>query len=140
MDGYFSSYVNKGDVTQQFEALKELNDFCHNKAIDFLYVQTPYKISEYDDKDVSGKLDFFVQNANELLAELDGVNIDYYDIQDTIHENKINHHDLFYKTDHHWLTTTGSWASQNILKFCNDTYGWNADISLLDPDQCIMRK
>lgn len=134
-DGYLSSYVEKKDTSQQFEALSFLNDFCQNKDIDFLYVQAPYKISEYDDVDVSGKLDFSNQNANDLLDKLDAAGIDYYDIRDTIHENNIHNHDLFYKTDHHWLTTTGLWAAQNILGVCNEKYGWNADISLLDSDK-----
>jgi hypothetical protein len=98
-------------------------------------VQAPYKISEYDDTAVSGTMDFSNQNANELLAMLDASGIDYYDIRETIHENHIYNHDLFYRTDHHWLTTTGLWASQNILSFCNETYGWNADLSLLDADK-----
>ena len=134
-DGYLSRYVEKRDATQHYEALSEINDFCQDEKIDFLYVQAPYKISEYDDADVSGKLDFSNQNANDLLAKLDASGIDYYDIRDTIQENNINNHDLFYKTDHHWLTTTGLWASQNILSFCNDKYGWNSDLSLLDANQ-----
>lgn len=134
-DGYLSNYEEKKDTSQQFAALSEFNDYCQKKAIDFLYVQAPCKISEYDDTDISGMLDFSNQNANDLLAKLEDANIEYYDIRETIHENNIHNHDLFYKTDHHWLTTTGLWASQNILKYCNDTYGWNADVSLLDANQ-----
>jgi hypothetical protein len=134
-DGYLSEYVEKRDVTPNYEALFELNDFCQDNGINFLYVQTPYKISEYDDTDVSGLLDFSNQNANDLLAMLGASGIDYYDIRETIHENNIHNHDLFYKTDHHWLATAGLWASQNILSFCNDKYGWIAELSLLDSDQ-----
>jgi hypothetical protein len=134
-DGYLSSYVEKKDITQQYDELVELNAFCQEQSIDFLYVQAPYKISEYDDSDVSGTLDFSNQNVNDLLKKLDAADIDYYDIRETIHENQLYNHDLFYKTDHHWLTTTGLWASQNILAFCNETYGWNADLSLLDADR-----
>jgi hypothetical protein len=134
-DGYLTSYVSKQDTSQQYEALAELNDFCQDGGIDFLYVQAPYKISEYDDTDVSGTVDFSNQNADELLEQLDDVGIDYYDIRETIHENNLYNHDLFYRTDHHWLTTTGLWAAQNILAYCNENYGWNADLSLLDANQ-----
>jgi hypothetical protein len=134
-DGYLSGYTEKRDTTKQCEALSELNDFCEERGIGLLYVMAPYKISEYDDADVSGTLDFSNQNANEFLAGLDAAGIDYYDIRETIHENKMNQHELFYKTDHHWLTTTGLWAAQNILAYCNKAYGWNADLSLLDADQ-----
>jgi hypothetical protein len=134
-DGYLTSYVSKQDTSQQYEALAELNDFCQDESIDFVYVQAPYKISEYDDTDVSGTVDFSNQNADALLAQLYDAGIDYYDIRETIHENNLSNHDLFYKTDHHWTTTTGLWAAQNILAYCNENYGWNADLSLLDAEQ-----
>jgi hypothetical protein len=134
-DGYLTSYANKRNTSQQYAALAELNDFCQDEGIDFLYVQAPYKISEYDDTEVSGILDFSNQNADELLEQLDDAGIDYYDIRETIHENNLYNHDLFYITDHHWLTTTGLWAAQNILAYCNENYDWNADLSLLDADQ-----
>jgi hypothetical protein len=66
---------------------------------------------------------------------LDASGIDYYDIRETIHENNLNNHELFYKTDNHWLTTTGLWAAQNILSVINERYGWNTDTSLLDSNQ-----
>jgi hypothetical protein len=134
-DGYLTSYVSKKDTAQQYESLSELNDFCKNEGIDFLYVQAPYKISEYDDTDVSGTVDFSNQNADALLVQLDDAGIDYYDIRETIHENNLYNHDLFYRTDHHWKATTGLWAAQNILAYCNENYGWNADLSLLDAEQ-----
>jgi hypothetical protein len=133
-DGYLTSYTEKIDVTEDSEALIDLDGYCQNKNIDFLYVQAPYKISEYDDTGISGTVDFSNQNADELLAQLDKKGIDYYDIRETIHENNLNNHELFYKTDHHWLTTTALWAAQNILSFCNDRYDLNADLSLLDSD------
>jgi hypothetical protein len=100
-----------------------------------LYVQAPYKISEYDDIAISGALDFSNQNADNLINRLEDAGIEYYDIRQTIHDNNMYNHDLFYKTDHHWLTTTGLWAAQNILNVCNDRYGWNAELSLLDTNQ-----
>lgn len=134
-DGYLTSYVSKQDISHQYEALVELNAFCQDECIDFLYIQAPYKISEYDDTDVSGIVDFSNQNADELLAQLDDAGIDYYDIRENIHENNLSNHDLFYKTDHHWKTTTGLWAAQNILAYCNEKYGWNTNLSLLNDDK-----
>jgi hypothetical protein len=134
-DGYLTSFVSKKDTSQQYEAISELNDFCGEEGIDFLYIQAPCKVSEYDDTDVSGTVDFSNQNIDELLAKLENAGIDYYDIRETIHENNLYNHDLFYRTDHHWTTTTGLWAAQNILAYCNENYGWNAELSRLDAGQ-----
>jgi hypothetical protein len=134
-EGYFAGFAEEKDMTQQYEALSDLYDYCKKKGLDFLYVQAPSKISEYDDTEVSGILDFSNQNVNSLLSKLDDSDIDYFDIREVIHNSGINNHTLFYNTDHHWLTTTGLWAAQNILAFCNDTYKWNANISLLEANQ-----
>jgi hypothetical protein len=79
------------ETSQQYDALAELNDFCEDEGIDFLYIQAPYKISEYCDTDnVSGILDFANQNADELLVQLDSTGINYYDIRETIYESNFN--------------------------------------------------
>lgn len=131
-DGYLSEYVEKGDITPQFEAVQQLNNYCKKNNMNFLYVTAPYKISEYDDSDISGVVDFSNQNANELMNRLSEAGIDNYDIRKTIHEEGVNNHSLFYRTDHHWLTTTGMWGAQQILDYCNKTYNWNVDTSKLD--------
>ncbi|MDO4219415.1 MAG: DHHW family protein [Synergistaceae bacterium] len=134
-DEYLTSYCAKKNVTDQFNAIRELNDYCKNNKIDFLYVQTPSKISQYDDKDMSGFVDFANQNANELLQRLRATSIDTFDIREAIHKAGFNNHSLFYRTDHHWRTTTGIWAAQQILKYCCDKYGWTVQTDLLNLEQ-----
>lgn len=134
-DGYLSAYVEKRDVTAQYEALKQLDEYCQDNNMDFLYVAAPYKISEYDDSEISGSVDFSNQNANELMRRLSEAGIDNYDIRQTIHDEGLDNHSLFYRTDHHWLTTTGMWGAQQILKYCNNTYGWSSDTTKLDLEQ-----
>jgi hypothetical protein len=134
-DGHLTECIEEKDTTEHCLALTELDGYLRSKDIDLLYVQAPCKISEYDDESVSGVLDFSNQNVDELLTGLKEANIDYYDIRESIHDNNLSNHDLFYKTDHHWTTATGLWASQNILAFCNEQYGWNANLALLESDQ-----
>ena len=134
-DGYLTGFVSPCDTSGCFTSLSGLHTFCKKKNIHFLYVQAPYKISKYDDKDISGKQDFSNQNADALLQKLNGAGIDCYDLREAIHNENLYHHGLFYRTDHHWLGTTGLWAAQRILGYCNEKYGWNADLSLLEADQ-----
>jgi len=131
-DGYLTEYVEKRDATNQYLALKEFNEYCIKNDYDFLFVTAPYKISEYDDTDISGTLDFSNQNANELNALLTSSSIDCLDIREIIKDNGLNNHELFYRTDHHWLTTTGMWGAQKILEYCNEQYEWNANSECLD--------
>lgn len=43
----------------------------------------------------------------------------HYSQQEAEHE-KINHHDLFYKTDYYWKAETGLWAVGIMAEFLND--------------------
>jgi len=131
-DGYLTSYIAKQDVSTHFLSLAELNNFCENNGCEFLFVSAPYKISEYDDAEISGSLDFSNQNTNDLIGLLKDNDISCFDIRQVIHDEGKNHHSLFYKTDHHWLTTTGIWGAQKILDYCNEHYGWQANSTCLD--------
>lgn len=131
-DGYLSSYIEPKDVAQHAEELISFKNFCENEGTSFLYVQAPYKISEYDDLDVTNTSDFSNANANEFIKALKQSDTDVLDLRELIHQEGFNNHDMFYRTDHHWTVQTGLWATQRMLGYCNENYGWNADLSKLD--------
>lgn len=95
-------------------------------------MQAPYKISKTQDKDISGVIDFSNQNADDLILQLRQANVDVYDFRDVIDTEGLNHHDLFYRTDHHWRAETGLWASRHILEYLNQYYNYDVDPDLLN--------
>lgn len=133
-DGYLTEFIEETDMTENAKSVIELNQYCKDRNIDFLYIQAPYKISKYDDIDISGKLDFSNQNADALLDRLSDAEVPTYDLREEIYKGKLKHHELFYRTDHHWLPTTGLWASEKISEYCNDHYNFHIDTSLMDID------
>lgn len=48
-----------------------------------------------------------------------------------MHESGFNHHEAFFKTDHHWKPETGLWAAGEILKILRDNYKWPVNPDLL---------
>lgn len=114
-ENYFAGFCAKHDVTEAAESTAALASFCETQDIDFLYIQLPFKISKFDDPDLSGSVDFSNQNADDFLRLLDKNDVDYYDLRETIHEEGLNHRDLFYETDHHWKAETGLWAAGEFL-------------------------
>ena len=131
-DGYLTSLVAKKDVSEVANSTIELANYCERKGIDFLYIQAPYKISKYDDKSISGTVDFSNQNADAFLALLEDAGVDTFDIREVIFDEKLPHHELFYRTDHHWRAETGFWASRHILQLLKESYGYDIDPSVLD--------
>ena len=134
-DGYLTEYVEKRDVTEHANALIGLDRFCKENGCEFLYIQAPSKVCKYDDKQISGSSDFSNQNADEMIKTIEESGVDVLDLRDAIHDAGFSHHKVFYRTDHHWLPATGLWAARKTLEYCNENYGFNADVSRLDSDQ-----
>ena len=134
-DGYLTSYTEQYDTAECAQSLAKFAEYCKNFGSKFLYVQAPCKISQYQDTGISGKIDFANQNCDEFLESISKEGIDYLDLRESIKEAAFNNHELFFRTDHHWQPTTGLWAAQKTLKYCNEKYGYHADISRLDENK-----
>lgn len=131
-DGHLMVYTMEKDVSSSVRSVTDFARSCEERQIGFLYVQTPYKICKYEDKDVSGTLDFSNQNADALLNGLEEANVPYLDLRDAMHETDIRHHDLFYKTDHHWKAETGLWAASVLAEKLNNDFGFSMDPALYE--------
>ena len=133
-DDYLVTYKPYYDTEEHSEALISFNEYCHNQGIDMMYVLVPAKICTYQDDDKCGSVDFTNKNADELISHLNMAGVDFLDLREVLHEEGLNHHKMFYKTDHHWTTTTGIWASQKVLNYCNEHYdlGANTDKMTID--------
>ena len=131
-DGHWTDFHEKVDTREHAEAVIRLDRYCKDKDIRFLYIQAPHKICKYEDKEISGTFDHTNQNADDLLRSLSDAGVSTYDLRDELHEEGLDHHELFFKTDHHWLPTTGLWAAGKIMYHLNGAYGWHMDTSLTD--------
>lgn len=132
-DGYLSSIVERKDVSEDIDATIDFAHFCKERNSRFLFALAPHKICRYDD--VSGTLDFSNQNADAFIARLQSEGIETVDFRDVIHEEKLSHRELFYRTDHHWKAETGLWASRHILKMLIESYGYAVDLTVLNDDR-----
>lgn len=136
-DGYWTSLKPKVDMTEHINSLNKLNKFCLSSDTNLMYVQAPFKISKYEDTNISGQLDFSNVNADELLKGIKNAGISFLDLRDNIHQENLNHHQLFYVTDHHWKAETGLWAAEKICEYINTKYDYEIDTTLLDSDNFI---
>lgn len=130
---YLSRFYEKYDITKAARGLIDFERFCRESGADFLYCNHPVKTCIYEDWEITGKLDFSNQNADEFLAMLTEAGVNYHDFRKILHEDGKNHHEAFYRTDHHWKAETGLWAAGHILKFLKDDYGWNVNPEILNP-------
>jgi hypothetical protein len=125
-DGYLSEVVKK-NTAPPAAGLYAFYDFLQDLDIDLVYVQCPHKIAP-DDTISGGIMDFSNKNADDLLSALSLKQIPYLDLRNTIREENLDHHGLFYKTDHHWKAETGLWASAILMNYLNERHGFTFDV------------
>ncbi|MVB10054.1 hypothetical protein CAFE_07270 [Caprobacter fermentans] len=123
-NGYLTETVKQWDVTDRAAKVIALNQLLAFKKTPFLYVEEPYKIEESNSELPIGLEDFSNSNADRFLAILKKNNVPYLDLREKIREDHLNYYSLFFRTDHHWLPTTGFWAYTKIAGYLQHNYGW----------------
>jgi hypothetical protein len=132
-DGFLTELIKEADVQPHAVAFSKFNDFLIDLGIDLVYVQAPHKICRNDV--ITDASDFSNKNADALLSTLSARDIPYLDLRERLHQEQLDHHSLFYKTDHHWKAETGLWASNIIAEYLNANNGFMIDTSLFAPDR-----
>lgn len=119
--------ANDVDVTSLAQNTIDFSEMLSEKNIKFAYVQAPNKdLKGYTDKIVSD-YNFSNKNADEFLSILDENGVDTLDLRELIIKENLDREKLFYKTDHHWTTTTAFWAYNKLVEYLNQTYNLNID-------------
>ncbi|MGN1169621.1 MAG: DHHW family protein, partial [Acutalibacteraceae bacterium] len=131
-NSYFTFTSSECDTTKHAENLLAFKDKAQAQGIDFLYVQLPSKENKYDNMLLYNLPDYNNQNADSMLARLEGKGINYLDIRESIKEQKLDYYSLFFKTDHHWKPETGLWASGVIAEKINEISDAGIDTSVFD--------
>lgn len=130
-DGYYSSIYKKTNTEILSNNLIEFNGYLQSQNIDLLYVQAPFKISS-DQKMLSIYKDYTNENMDNFLKQIDE-KTNYIDLRKNIKNADLNHLNMFYKTDHHWLPETGLWAAGEISSYINSNYDLNLKTDNIDP-------
>lgn len=131
-DGYLTWFSAKTDTGEHVSVISDFKSYCRSLGIDFLYVQLPSKISAEQDRLLSGEMDFSNQNADALIKGLIKNDVPCLDLRADFSKHNFNHHEKFFKTDHHWKPQTGLWATKIIATKLNQDFQANIDLKPLE--------
>ena len=134
LDDKHLSFVipQKHNLSYPIAQTKKLSDYLKNKNIPMLYVQAPYKVCKKNPQLPAGVEDYSNEMADEFLSKLRKYGIDTLDLRDRLHEEGLNHHNLFYRTDHHWTPEAGIWATGEIANTLKEQYGFQINEKSID--------
>ncbi len=129
-NGQLVSVGGDGDVSDSVAGMKEFHDFCSARGVPLLYVNLSQKYIDNLDLAPFGIEDQSDRKVDRFLAELASAGVDTLDMRPIIVEKYSNPYDAYYKTDHHWKTSTGLLCAQVLAKELRDRYHIP-----LDPDR-----
>lgn len=132
-DGYFNFAYQKLDMSSRAKALVRLNAFAQSQGAQFFYVQAPIKASPTEDLMSLHIRDHANENGDQLLAMLKADGIDYLDLRPILGEGKTpqEYHQMFFRTDHHWLPQTAVHAAYIVGQKLARDCGIEVDLSQL---------
>ena len=133
-DGSLIALVMSKDVSHDAGAMRDFKAFCRENGTELLYMNLPLNVCKSEDAGINGVFDYINPNADRFLAMLKDYGVKYYDFREILHEDGMNHHASFFRTDHHWKPETGLWAAKHVLQIFRDDYGWNVDPEILNPE------
>ena len=135
-DGYWAFVYKKQDMNEYIKSVVSFHKFLQSQNIPLTYIQAPGKISKYGEQDawLRNHYDFSNANADQLLSGLQQNGIDTIDLREYFHETvpENQYHQLFFRTDHHWLPQTALSAASFIANQLNRKYGLEINSSNLD--------
>lgn len=136
-DGFLQliNYIPTEKVDNAKNNISQLNEHCKENDIEFTFIFYPSKSNEHTLSSAYGIDTNYEEIRNEFLTYLDGEEINHLDMRKTFEDNGYTTKDIFYKTDHHWNTFAGFFASQQITKYLNDTYDWSLDTAALNTEK-----
>ncbi len=126
-DGYWISPATSPQSTEAYEADMEeyrlLKEHLEAQGIPFLYCDVAPKECVEDAAKLRGITSYTHENMDRLYAVLSSYGIDHIDFRTKIHGEGLDHHGLYYKTDHHWTCQAGFWATSVIEQEIRERYG-----------------
>ncbi|MCR5438410.1 MAG: hypothetical protein K6F01_03055 [Selenomonas sp.] len=132
-DGWLFFPTLPFDLQEYIDETASLAEFCQQQGTKFLFVPNPPALDPTTDSAFTGRLDFGLQKKDAMLQGLQACGIATLDLYPYMHRDfpDTPYHQLFFRSDHHWLPTTGFWAATHIAQWLEDA----GDISL--PKDCL---
>ena len=135
-DRYIMSPSARTSTDYEVENVIALKEYLDKKGIDLIYVNQPTKY--LDDEsffDYFGAETYSNRNADLFLKRISEAGVNCIDLRDELKNDGMDVKNMFYRTDHHWTTSTGLWAAGKIAGALNRYSGYDIDLSLYDPEK-----
>jgi len=131
---HVSECISDEDAVRNAEEVVKFANYCEQRDVKLVYVQTAYKIDKYNNMLPAGVADRHNDTTDVIVNTLIENGIDVIDLREEMHNDGFETYDMYYKTDHHWTTRGGFYGYSKIAKHIQEITGTYLDDNLLDLD------
>ena len=135
-DGFLEPMIWESyDIRNAESEIAKLKNVCDEVGSDFAYIAYP---SKSDDENISGYNGWDTNSEEsraEFLSWLDENDYNYLDVRRLFEADGYHVKDYFYKTDHHWTTEAGLYATRAMANYINNEFGYDMKVDNLDEDK-----
>ncbi len=131
-NGYWitrSSKMLLSDAQKAIAPYASLQKHLNKSGIPFLYFYAPMKECALDNELPNGIVSYTNEKIDTYLDVMNSFQMDYVDLRKNLHNDNLDHYEMFYVTDHHWTVEAGLWAASKIAQEVNSRFGF----SMRDP-------
>lgn len=104
-----------------------LQNYVEKVGSNFVYFYAPVKDCKQDSQLPDGVITYSNQIIDGYVKAMDSYNVNFVDMRNLIHNEGLNHYNMYYVTDHHWTVESGLWAASEITKEIKDRFELNME-------------
>lgn len=131
-------FVSKGakqqDVSEEADALVQLNETLKDADIPLLFLAAPSKVREGKEGLPVITTEYGNAQMNQLIAQARQGGVEVLDFREEF-DGLSNFDDYFFNTDHHWRPEGAFFAFQILCDRLRTQYGFEMEDRLTDPEQ-----
>lgn len=117
----------------EYTQILDFKEYLDEKNINLLYANLPVKyVDDSVFEDEFGIKSYSNYNADLFLSRISNAGITSVDLRNYIQDAGMEISNMFYRTDHHWTTESGLWATNIVAESLNKSCGYDIDTSIYD--------
>lgn len=127
-----NSYVPDWKLQQYVENISVFKTYLDKRGTSLVYAAIPPKVDRDNSQLPIGVDDYGNDNPNRFITILNAHEIDTIDFRDEWDLASLEFYDMQFKTDHHWNTRAGFFASGILADYIENATGKKIDKNIYD--------
>lgn len=140
-DNYIVSASAETSTDYEYEQIVAFKNYLDSIGVNLLYINAPTKyVDDSLFNEQFGVATYCNKNADLFVERITEAGIPNIDLRDNMEKEGLEITEQFFRTDHHWTTECGLWATRIIAEGLNEYCNYSIDTSIYDTSNYTFTK